>query len=195
MEQELSNQVETDLLERLIAQEQKEEEEDATRLEERVIEDDSATLSGDSDCEKSSNLSTSTVVGSVGQCSPNSKFAFDDVSPKSRRTIRELSPLQLPRRRTISLASVDSAKSLVKTPIRRLDPEPYVGFSFNPLFFGTPNISRKDGSLKVESPTSVVNFNLKSLPRPADSMSSSPVPAEAKGKVVLRKAARAPWRI
>jgi hypothetical protein len=195
MEQELSNQVETDLLERLIAQEQKEEEEDATRLEERMIEDDSATLSGDSDCEKSSNLSTSTVVGSVGQCSPNSKFAFDDVSPKSRRTIRELSPLQLPRRRTISLASLDSAKSLVKTPIRRLDPEPYVGFSFNPLFFGTPNISRKDGSLKVESPTSVVNFNLKSLPGPADSMSSSPAPAEAKGRVVLRKAARAPWRI
>jgi hypothetical protein len=64
MEQELSNQVETDLLERLILQEQKD---DATRLEERMMEDDSATLSGDSEA---SNISTSTIVGSVGQCSP-----------------------------------------------------------------------------------------------------------------------------
>jgi hypothetical protein len=123
MEQELSNQVETDLLERLTVQD------DTTPFEERMIEDDSATLSCDSD------FSTSTIVGSSGQCSPN-KFAFDDVLPKSKTTVGLL-PLQLPRRRTISLASVDSAKSHVKTPIRRLYPEPYVGFSFVPLFFGT----------------------------------------------------------
>lgn len=175
MEQELSNQVETDLLERLILQEQKDY---ATRLE-----DDSATLSGDSEA---SNLSTSTVVGSLGQRSPSRKFAFDDISPKSRTTL-DLSPLQLPRRRTISLASIDSAKSLVKTPIRRLDPEPYVGFSFNPLFFGTSNISRKDGTLKVESP----KLSLKSLSRAGPHPTSPPAASET---FILQKA-KAPWRI
>jgi molecular chaperone GrpE (heat shock protein) len=77
MEQELSNQLETDLLERLTVQEQKD---DTTPFEERMIEDDSATLSCDSE-----DFSTSTIVGSAGQCSPN-KFAFDDVLPKSRTT-------------------------------------------------------------------------------------------------------------
>jgi len=179
MEQELSNEIETDLLERLILQEH-----NATRLEERIAEDDSATLSGDSD------VSTSTVVGSVGQCSPN-KFTFDDVSPKSAI---ELSPLQLPRRRTISLASVNSGRSLVKAPIRRLGPEPFVGFSFNPLFFGTTNISRQDGTLKVESPTNVEDLDLGSLSRPTKARPESMNPlaaTEAKGSMKDR----APWRI
>lgn len=186
MEQELSNQVETDLLERLMAQEQKG---DATHSEE-LIEDDSVTLSGDTDCEQSSNLSTSTFVGSVGQCSPNNKLAFDGPSLKTRRSTVDLSPLQLPRRRTISLASVDSAKSLIKTPIRRLAPEPYVGFSFNPLFFGTPSISRKDGTLKVESPTNVADLGFKLPPRPV-----KPSPSNPKGKHVPQTATKSPWRL
>ena len=196
VEQELSNQVETDLLEHLMLQEQKE---DTPRPVERMIEDDSATLSEDSDFDRASIISTSTFVGSVGQISPNNKLAFEDVSLKPiRKSTADLSPLQLPRRRTISFPSVDSTKSLVKTPIRRLDPEPYVGFSFNPLFFGTQNVSRKDGTFKVESPTSAVHLTLNSPPRsikragPNLAISSS---AASKGIPVPKNEIRAPWRI
>ncbi len=193
MEQDISNQMESDLLERLVPLEQN----TCTMFAEECLDDDLETLSGGSDLDGASSLSTSTVVGSP-QSSPNGKLSFNEGSLKPKTVRKHLPPLTLPQRAIISGAIETSATPNFRTPARRLDPEPYEGFSFNPLFFGNTSITRHDDdTLKVESPLNIVNVSLKSLSarsRRAGSLPSSSV-VGAKGKQALQKPVKACWRL
>ena len=189
VEQDISNQIEGDLLERLALQEQ--------NFPSMLMEDDDLeTLSGCSDLDGASSLSTSTVVGSP-EGSPNGKLSFSEDTLKPKAT-RKHPPLTLSRRTITSEAIEASATSKFTTPARRFDPEPYVGFSFNPLFFGNTSITRQDDdSLKVESPLNIVHVNLKSLSARSSRAGSLPSPSATgpKGKQALQKPVKACWRV
>ena len=193
VEQGISNQMESDLLERLVLREQNA----STMLMEECMDDDLETLSGGSDLDGASSLSTSTVVGSP-LSSPNGKLSFSEDTLKRKPTYKHLPSLKLSRRTIVSEAVETSAISKFTTPARRFDPEPYVGFSFNPLFFGNTSITRQDDdSLKVESPLNVVHVSLKSVS--ARSSRAGPLPSSSmigpKGKQALQKPVKTCWRL
>ncbi len=188
LEQELSNQVEDDL--RLSGTQRHHGLEPRGELSGHT-EDDVSTLSGDSDFDEISNLSSSTIVGS-GQYSPNCKYIFDDASISISRVVPDKPSLLRIPRRTTSSASLRTPVNN-KTPVRRLDPEPYVGFSFNPLFFGNA-ITRKDSALKVESPVNTIHLHLTSHSVDGPHLAFSRA-MEVKGRQVPQERARAPWRV
>jgi len=202
VEQELSNMMETELIERTALLYQKAEIPPDEYLGDEVIgypkdrmahlTEDIETLSGsDLELEEMSNTSTSTYVGSSGERSPNSKSSFNGSSPGrgkiSPHQRAKPSPLKIPPREAGStyLRISPVAKS-------QLDPGPYVGFSFNPLFFG-PADSSKDESTDKDSTKHV--FSLKGTPQhrrsviscsksiSADTVQSSKPPKRVQWKV------------
>lgn len=194
LEQELSNQIEEDL----VLSRNLQGHHGLEPMGERSghTEDGASTLSDDSDFDELSNLSSSTIVGSAGQCSPYGKYSFDDASISVSRVVPgRLPSLRIPRR-AMSSSSLRTPVNCNKTPVRRLDPEPYVGFSFNPLFFGNA-ITRKDNAMKADSPVNAIDLSLKSFSveeKAGRHLTNSRV-AEVKGKQVSQKRVRAPWRV
>ncbi|KAF8804041.1 hypothetical protein BYT27DRAFT_7194755 [Phlegmacium glaucopus] len=159
VEQELSNTMESELIERLGLLHQKAGRRDCMA----ETGEDTETLSGsDLEFEEMSNTSTSTYVGSTGERSPNFKSSFSGSSPgkeklTSHQRAAKLSPLKIPPRESGStyLRISPVAKS-------QPDPGPYVGFSFNPLFFG-PADNSKDDLTNRDSTRHV--FSLKGAPQ------------------------------
>jgi len=191
LEQELSNQMEDDFM--LSGTQRHHGLEPSGELSGHT-EDDVSTLSGDSDFDEISNLSSSTIVGS-GQYSPNCKYSFDDASISISRVVPDKqSLLRIPLRTTSSASLRTPSVNNNKTPVRRLDPEPYVGFSFNPLFFGD-GISRKDSALlQVESPVNTVHLRLTSHSVGSPHVAFSRA-MEVKGRQGPQERAKAPWRV
>jgi len=195
VEQELSNEMEADLVRRLSIAERGEE---VSRSPSGLsgtysCEDDTETLS-DSDFEQMSNAST--CVGSGGDRSPNAKIEFvessvDKIEPTKTRKVR-LSPLKFTRESSSSSSVYVSPTT--KSPVRKLDPGPYAGFSFNPLFFGNGSVSRNEDDTETESPARRVTFSLKPAPeKTATSFhSKSAVRSMAQEN---RQAKRVQWRI
>lgn len=161
VEQELSNEMEADLVHRLsIAEHGEEVNRPPSGLSGTY--DGAETLS-DSDFEQMSNAST--CVGSGGDRSPNGKIEFVESSanqtePTKSRKVR-LSPLKLTRESSSSSVCISPA---TKSPVRKLDSGPYVGFSFNPLFFGNAPVSRNEDDTETESPARRVTFSHKPAP-------------------------------
>lgn len=136
LEQDLSNEMEGELLERLqLAEEEMDvlDEQSVQLRDDSLIGDNDDTLYL-SDSEHMSNISSSTCVDG----SPNEKSFFDEVSAEkmyTRTRHSSLPSLRTPSRRQ-SLTYIAVSPTSTKSPGRRLDPGPYAGFSFNPLFFG-----------------------------------------------------------
>jgi len=195
VEQELSNEMEADLVHRLSIAERGEE---VNRSRSRLsgtysCEDDAETLS-DTDFEQMSNAST--CVGSGGDRSPNSKIEFvessvDKIEPTKTRTVR-LSPLKLTRESSSSSSVYISPTT--KSPVRKLDPVPYAGFSFNPLFFGNGSVSRNEDDTETESPARRVTFSLKPAPEKTATSFHSKSAVRSMGRET-RQAKRVQWRI
>jgi len=199
MQQTLSNDMESELLERLAVCEKKVKGDgtwSAEGISDALQKEDLDTLSDDTDLEEMSNMSTSTFVGSAGQCSPSVKSSFDDMSMEKppAYTLRgsPLSPIRIPRRQSSS-SSLRSSYS-TKTPIRKTDPTQYAGFSFNPLFFGNASIARKEGADEIDSPVTS-SFVLRSPPahRRAGSLSAQSTPNLVE-KQVPQQQKRVQWR-
>ncbi|KAH9475241.1 hypothetical protein JR316_0012352 [Psilocybe cubensis] len=131
VEQELSNRVEDELVERLAHL----EEHDITLVGESGLESPNSyadyytddTLS-ESELENMSNMSTSTCVGSGGERSRKSSFEQGPEAKPAPQT-----PVRLVLREP---PSSSTSTPLSKSPTPRMDESSYVGFSFNPLFFG-----------------------------------------------------------
>lgn len=194
VEQELSNEMEADLVHRLsIAEHGEEINRPPSGLSGTYsCNDDVETLS-DSDFEQMSNAST--CVGSGGDHSPNRKIEFvensvDKTVPTKSPKVR-LSPLKLTRESSSPSIYVSPT---TKSPVRKLDPGPYAGFSFNPLFFGNAPVTRNEDDTETESPARRVTFSLKPAPeRIATSFhSKSAVRSTARE---TRQAKRVQWRI
>ena len=159
VEQELSNVMESELIERSKLLYQKA----GISLDEYYEEahpgeypgEDTETLSGtELELEEMSNMSTSTYVGSGGELSPNSKSSFDGSSSRRGKLIfhqrtAKPSPLKIPPRESGS--TYLRISPVAKSPTGKLNPGPYVGFSFNPLFFGPADMSNNDATKHVFS--------------------------------------------
>ncbi|KAF5319237.1 hypothetical protein D9619_008700 [Psilocybe cf. subviscida] len=175
LEQDLSNEMEGELLERLQLAE-----EDLDVLDEQSIQLREDSLIGDnddtlylSDSEHMSNISSSTCVDG----SPNEKSFFDEVSTEkmlSRTRHSSLPSLKSPSRRH-STTYIAVSPTSAKSPGRRLDPGPYAGFSFNPLFFGPTASPRGDEPDAESSPMlkRVRTTSLRSIHASLDKRSSS----------------------
>ena len=144
IEQELSNTMENELTERLALYKtgiSLDEYRKGNCMADPADSEDTETLSGsDLELEEMSNTSTSTYVGST---SPNSKSSFDD--RKGKLTLHHkhtTSPSSLkisPRESGSTFLRISPG---AKSPTGKLDTGPYVGFSFNPLFFGPADVSK-----------------------------------------------------
>jgi len=150
IEQELSNLMESELIERSILLCQKAGIPLDKYCGEASAGEDTETLSGsDLELEEMSNTSTSTYVGSTDEQSPNSKSSFNGsrrgklIFPQ--RTANP-SPLKIPPRESGS--TYLRISPVAKSPAGKVDPGPYVGFSFNPLFFGPAGMSKDDSTNK-----------------------------------------------
>ena len=180
VEQELSNVMESELIERSVILCRKA----GISLDEYHGEaypsEDTKTLSGsDVELEEMSNMSTSTYVGSTGERSPSSKSSFDDSSTRRGKLIfhqraAKPSPLKIPPRESGS--TYLRISPVAKSPNGKLDPGPYVGFSFNPLFFGPGDRSQADPTNK--DATKHV-FSLKGAHRRSAIPCSNPISAHA----------------
>ncbi|EDR03520.1 uncharacterized protein LACBIDRAFT_307301 [Laccaria bicolor S238N-H82] len=107
----------------------------------------------DSDVEVMSNMSSSTCVESPPF---SAKTRIDRESPK--RTHRRGSSLAL----KVPPHAVSSKPLSPLSPIRKLDTGPYVGFSFNPLFFGHTE-STANEKMTVHDNTPVVESRRRTL--------------------------------
>ena len=173
VEQELSNAIESELIERSTLLYQKAGISIDECCEEAYPGEDTETLSGSElELEEMSNMSTSTYVGSTGKLSPHSKPFFDDSSARKRKLIfhqrtAKPSPLKIPPRESGS--TYLRISPVAKSPTGKLNPGPYVGFSFNPLFFGPADMSKED-STNNDSTKHV--FSFKGAPRDRRSVTS-----------------------
>ncbi|KIM34771.1 hypothetical protein M413DRAFT_450077 [Hebeloma cylindrosporum] len=193
VEQELSNEMEADLVHRLsVAEGGEEVNRTPSGLSGTYSCDDDAETLSDSDFEQMSNAST--CVGSGGDRSPNGKIEFvessaDKLAPTNIRKVR-LSPLKLIRESSSSSVCVSSPAT--KSPVRKLEPGPYAGFSFNPLFFGNASALRNEDDTETESPSRRVTFSLKPAPERTALHPKSAVRTTAKE---TRQTKRVQWRI
>jgi len=155
VEQELSNVVESELIERSILLCQQAGIPLDKYRGESCPGEDTETLSGsDLELEEMSNMSTSTYVGSAGEQSPSSISSFDGSSSNREKRIfqqRTAKPSSLKIHPRESGSTYLRISPVAKSPAGKLDPGPYVGFSFNPLFFGPANISKDDSTRKDTS--------------------------------------------
>ena len=195
VEQELSNTIESELIERSKLLYQKA----GISLDEYYKEahtgeypgEDTETLSGsDLELEEMSNMSTSTYVGSAGELSPNSKSSFDGNSPRRDKLIFQQrtakpSPLKIPPRESGSTYLRFSP--VAKSPTGKLNPGPYVGFSFNPLFFGPPDMSNNNATKQV--------FSFKGAPRDRRSVISCSNPNSADAVQSSKPQKRVQWKV
>ena len=192
VEQELSNTMESELIERSALLCQKAGISLDEYFEEAYPGDDSETLSGsDLELEEMSNMSTSTYVGSSGKLSPNSKSSFDGRSTRRSKLIihqhtTKLSPLKTPPRESGS--KYLRISPVAKSPTGKLSPGPYVGFSFNPLFFGPADMSKEDSTRKDAKKHVLA---LKGVPR--DRRSIHPTSADAVQSSKAQK--RVQWKV
>ena len=189
VEQELSNAMESEVMERSALPYQKA---GISQVEDRgevYPGEDTETLSGSElELEEMSNTSTSTYVGSTGVQSPNSKSSFDGSSTgrgkliSHQRTAKPC-PLKIPPRESGSTYLRFSP--VAKSPAGKLDPGPYVGFSFNPLFFGPADMStNKDATRHVPSPKGDRRLTSPcSKPTSADAIRSSKPPKRVQWRV------------
>jgi hypothetical protein len=171
VEQELSNAMESELIERSILLYQKAGISSDESCEEAYPGEDTETLS-DLELEEMSNMSTSTYVGST---SDNSKSSFDGSSARKGKLVfhqrtAKPSPLKIPPRESGS--TYLRISPVAKSPTGKLNPGPYVGFSFNPLFFGPADMSKEDSDSTNKDATKHV-FSLKGAPRDRRSVTSS----------------------
>ncbi|KAJ3515220.1 hypothetical protein NLJ89_g1887 [Agrocybe chaxingu] len=136
-EQELSNGLEDDLMTRLALSEWRFDPVAGSSVPE--LDEDTETLSEGESEQMSimSNTSTSTFVGSTGIPSPSSKLSFEESTPSKRRRRAQLTPLKIVLRQSSSssLSIANSPHSAISSP-GTYEPASYVGFSFNPIFFG-----------------------------------------------------------
>ena len=194
VEQEMSNAMESDLIERSTLLCQKA----GTSLDEYFEEayPCEETLSGsDLELEEMSNMSTSTYVGSTGDLSPNSKSSFDGSSTrKGRLTFHQRtakpSPLKIPPRESGS--TYLRISPVAKSPTGKLNPGPYVGFSFNPLFFGPADMSKED-STKKDATKKV--FSIKGVPRDRRTLISSSKSNSADAVQSSKPQKRVQWKV
>lgn len=152
VEQELSNVMESELIERSILLCQQAGIPLDKYRGESCPGEDTETLSGSElELEEMSNMSTSTYVGSGGEQSPSSISSFD----REKRIFpqRTAKPSSLKIHPRESGSTYLRISPVAKAPAGKLDPGPYVGFSFNPLFFGPKDDStKKDASRQVFAP-------------------------------------------
>ena len=157
--------------------------------------EDTETLSGsDLELEEMSNTSTSTFVGSTGEQSPDFKSSFNGSSPRrqkltSHERIAKLSLLKIPPRESGS--TFVRISPVAKSPTRKMDPGPYAGFSFNPLFFG-PAENSKDDLTNRDSTKHV--FSLKAAPQHRRSVisCSKPISVDASSSKPTK---RVQWKV
>ncbi|KAF9039279.1 hypothetical protein BJ165DRAFT_378181 [Panaeolus papilionaceus] len=135
MEQLLSNEVESEMINRIIAF-QEAQSQDCYPPE--AYADFHSDNGSEIELDRLSNMSTSTCVGSGGVPTPLRKFSFDENSAvyetPSKPSKVAPSPLRLASRASSGSFSLESPKTL-KSPVRKLEEGEYVGFSFNPRFF------------------------------------------------------------
>ena len=197
VEQELSNAMESELIERSTLLYQKA----GISLDEYCEEEaypgeDTETLSGsDLELEEMSNMSTSTYVGSAGELSPNSKSSFDGRSTRRGKLIfhqrtEKPSPLKIPPRESGS--TYLRISPVAKSPTGKLNPGPYVGFSFNPLFFGPADMSKEDSTNR--DATKHV-FSLKGGPQHRRSVISCSNPISADAVQSSKPQKRVQWKV
>ena len=196
VEQELSNTMESELIERSTLLYQRA----GTSLDEYFEEgypgEDTETLSGsDLELEEMSNMSTSTYVGSSGDLSPNSKSSFDGGSTRRGKLIfhqrtTKPSPLKIPPRESGS--TYLRISPVAKSPTGKLNPGPYVGFSFNPLFFGPADGSKEDSTNK--DATKQV-FSMKGGPRDRRSVISCSNPISTDAVQSSKPQKRVQWKV
>ncbi|KAF8151776.1 hypothetical protein B0H34DRAFT_728961 [Crassisporium funariophilum] len=200
LEQDLSNALEGEMMERLSSKQPKAEITYDHRLERNSSEvcaayqsDEMETLS-DFELEEMSNMSTTTYVGSAGG-SPNYKSSFDE-SPGNKKGFTQrrapLSSLKIPPRESSSTYFLISPTTK-KSPVRRLDPGPYAGFSFNPLFFGHAEEPRQD--LKEKENQGKRVFSLKLPPKPQRSSTRTPLSTSQVSMNVVQAPKRVQWKV
>jgi hypothetical protein len=111
----------------------------------------------DNDVEVMSNMTSSTCV------------EFNESPPSSAKArISRESPKRTHRRSSLALKvphAVSSKPLSPLSPIRKLDTGPYVGFSFNPLFFGhtESTLSEANEKITMHDSTSVVESRCRTL--------------------------------
>jgi hypothetical protein len=196
VEQELSNMMESELIERSTLFHQKAGISVDEYFEEAYAGEDTETLSGsDLELEEMSNMSTSTYVGSSGELSPSSKSSFDGCSTRSgklvfRQHTTKPSPLKIPPRESGS--TYLRISPVAKSPAGKLNPGPYVGFSFNPLFFG-PTDTSKDDSTNKDATKHVFSIKGSLRDRRSAISCSSPISADAVQSFKPQK--RVQWKV
>jgi len=151
VEQELANAVEEELVGRLPAAIPVPPNEPSHPQQDDVA--DEIDLDGDTltdiSLETMSNMSTSTCVGSTIDFSPGRPSFSSTPKRKTSTSSQEIrkvrpSPLKLVLR-TKSMSNLDGSPA-TDSPTLKLDPSPYVGFSFNPHFFGADAKKNGDSS-------------------------------------------------
>ena len=190
VEQDLSNELEGRLCEEVASSKRK-------------VDDDWAVgWEVDSDVEVMSNMSSSTCV-EFNESPPSSAKAWiSRESPK--RTHRRGSSLAL----KVPPHAVSSKPLSPLSPIRKLDTGPYVGFSFNPLFFGhtESTLSEANEKITMHDSTSVVESRRRtlSLKLPQHHMHESGEGASAsraghrselEGIRSLKRVKASPWKV
>lgn len=193
IEQELSNTMESELIERSTLLCQKAGISLDEYFEEAYPGEDTETLTGsDLELEEMTNMSTSTYVGSSGDLSP--KPSFDGRStrrgkPISHQCTTKLSPLKIPRESGSTYLRISP---VAKSPTGKLNPGPYVGFSFNPLFFGPADMSKKD--LTNKDATKHV-LSIKGAPRDRRSVISRSNPISVDTVQSSKPQKRVQWKV
>lgn len=148
----------------------------------------------DSDVEVMSNMSSSTCVESPPF---SAKTRIDRESPK--RTHRRGSSLAL----KVPPHAVSSKPLSPLSPIRKLDTGPYVGFSFNPLFFGHTESNEKmtmhDSTPVVESRRRTLSLKLPQHhldeSNEGASVSRAGHRSELEGIRSLKRVKASPWKV
>ena len=196
VEQELSNTMESELIERSTLLCQKAGISLDEYFKEAYPDEDTETLSGsDLELEEMSNMSTSTYVGSSGGQSPNPKPSFDGSSTRRGKPIfhqrtTKPSPLKIPPRESGS--TYLRISPVAKSPTGKRNPGPYVGFSFNPLFFGPADMS-KDNSTNKDATKHVIS--IKGAPRDRRSIISCSNPISADAVQSSKPQKRVQWKV
>jgi hypothetical protein len=187
VEQDLSNDLEGRLCEEIASSKRKV--------------DDNWAVDGevDSDVEVMSNMSSSTCVEFNESPRSSAKARISRESPK--RTHRRGSSLVL----KVPPHAVSSKPLSPLSPIRKLDTGPYVGFSFNPLFFGhaESTLSEANEKMAMHDITSGVESRRRTLslklPQHESGESASVSRAghksELEGIRSLKRVKASPWKV
>lgn len=190
VQQEISNDLETSLFENLTSIKRRAEclENIWNRVPDREdrIEDEGSdgevTLSGGDDMDVLSDMSSSTCVSSE-------HLRGIKTSPRTQRANMLRTSTRVP--------AATSSRSPNATSLRKLDTGPYVGFSFNPLFYGHPELTSgdvaKDGSPAHEFARSAI-LRIPVRPRTVSSPAAAAVPHRM-APALRQSQVIPPWRV